>query len=295
MNPTHLATLLAVFDEGTFEGAADALGITPSAVSQRIKALENHAGRVLVHRSQPATPTDAGEVLAQAARRMALLQAETDAQLRGRLADIPLSVAVNADSLATWFLPVIAEVASWDQASLRLRVEDESHSLKLLRRGDVLGVVTREATPVSGCEVQELGVMRYRAMASPRLASRYTDAEGCIDWASMPALRYGPKDTLQDSDLAGRVDDVPRHRRISQIPSSEGFLAAAKMGLGWALVPDLQAHELLQRGELIVLDDRVENVTLYWQHWRLESPLLSKLSSAVVRAAHELRPPEMTV
>ncbi|PRQ10758.1 ArgP/LysG family DNA-binding transcriptional regulator [Corynebacterium sp. 13CS0277] len=289
MNPTHLATLLAVFDEGTFEGAADVLGITPSAVSQRIKALENHTGRVLVHRTQPATPTEAGEVLAQAARRMALLQAETDAQLRGRLADIPLSVAVNADSLATWFLPVIREVAAWDQASLRLRVEDESHSLKLLRRGDVLGVVTRESLAVSGCEVQPLGFMRYRALASPALKERYTRADGSIDWASMPALRFGPKDALQDNDLAGRVDTLPRHRRISQIPSSEGFVAAACMGLGWALIPDLQSDPLLARGDLVTLDERVEEVPLYWQHWRLESPLLSKLSAAVVAAAHVLQ------
>lgn len=166
MNPHHLQTLLAILDEGSFEGAAGALGISPSAVSQRVKAMEKEAGRVLVRRTTPVGVTEAGEILVQSARRMSLLQAETDAQLRGRLGRVPLAVAVNADSLATWFRPVLAAAAHWGEAALRLRLEDEAHTQILLRRGDVLGAVTRDATPVSGCEVIELGRMRYLAVAT---------------------------------------------------------------------------------------------------------------------------------
>ena len=147
MNPIHLQTLLTIVDEGSFEDAAYVLGISPSAVSQRIKALEKTVGRLLLRRSTPVSATEAGEVLMQAARRMALLQAETMANLKERIATIPLSVAINADSLATWFPPVLARVASWDAVTLTLRIEDESHSLNLLRRGDVLGAVTRAPTP----------------------------------------------------------------------------------------------------------------------------------------------------
>lgn len=284
MNLKHLATLLAVLDEGSFEAAADSLAVTPSAVSQRIKALEAQAGRVLVRRTVPATATEAGEVLAQAARRMALLQAETDAQMRGRLAEVPLSIAINADSLATWFRPVLADVARWGGASLRLWVEDESQSLQLLRRGDCLGAVTRESKPVSGCDVEPLGLMRYRAVATPQLRDAYTK-DRTLDWAAMPVLRYGRNDKLQNEDLQGRVNELPAQRRISQIPSSEGFLEAARVGLGWALVPDMQAQSLLDSGELVLLDSRVSDVELYWQHWRLESPLLQRLSDTVVTAA----------
>ena len=286
MNLKHLATLLAVLDEGSFEAAADTLAVTPSAVSQRIKALEAQVGRVLVRRTVPASATEAGEVLAQAARRMALLQAETDAQMRGRIARVPLSIAINADSLATWFRPVFATVAGWGGASLRLWVEDESQSLQLLRRGDCLGAVTREHKPVSGCDVKPLGVMRYRAVAAPRLRDEYTES-GVLDWAAMPVLRYGRNDKLQDEGLRGRVTELPSQRRVSQIPSSEGFLEAARAGLGWALVPDIQARSLLESGELVLLDDRVSDVELYWQHWRLESPLLQRLSDAVVATASE--------
>lgn len=284
MNPHHLATLLAVLDEGSFEAAADVLGITPSAVSQRMKALEQQIGRVLIRRTTPATATEAGEVLAQLARRMALLQAETTAALQGRLASVPLSVAINADSLATWFRPVLAEVARWDAAALRLRIEDEAHSLALLRRGDCLGAVTRESVAVTGCEVTHLGAMTYYAVASPELRSRYM-SDGELDWAAMPALRFGPRDTLQDADLEGRVAQAPQRRRISQVPSAEGFVEAARAGLGWALVPAIQVPQLLASGELVRLDDRDQRVDLYWQHWRLESPMLEKLSYAVLAAA----------
>ncbi|RNE48356.1 LysR family transcriptional regulator ArgP [Corynebacterium alimapuense] len=285
MNPVHLQTLLAIVDEGSFEYAAATLGVSPSAVSQRIKALERHVGRVLVRRTGRTTATEAGEILVQAARRMALLQDETNAQLSGRLERVPLSVAVNADSLATWFRPVLADVAAFGNATLRLRIEDESHTLALLRRGDVLGAITREATPVSGCQATALGSMYYRAVATPQLREAYT-FDGEIDWAHLPALRFGPNDTLQDVDLQGRLDAAVRRRRvISQIPSSEGFLEAARAGLGWALVPELQASPLLESGELVALDDTVAEVALYWQCWRLESELLEKLSQAVTKAA----------
>lgn len=288
MNQTHLATLLAVLEEGSFDAAAVVLGISPSAVSQRIKALESDIGRVLVRRSSPVEATESGEVLAQAARRMALLQAETDVALRRTIARVPLSIAINADSLATWFPPVFSEVAQWETATLRLRVEDESRSMTLLRRGDCLGAITTEATAVTGCDVKHLGALRYRAMATPELAAQYTDATGQIDWAHMPTLRYGPNDKLQTRDLAGRLEGKPVHRRISEIPSSEAFLEAARRGLGWALVSELQGMDLVKAGELVILDDIVAEVHLYWQYWRLESAMLQQLTEAVTRIAGEL-------
>lgn len=288
MNPTHLETLLALVEEGSFEAAAAALGVTPSAVSQRIKAMERDAGRVLVRRTSPVGVTDAGEVLMQAARRMALLQAEAESQLSGRLARVPLSMAVNADSLATWFRPVFAAAAAWGDVALRLRVEDEAHTLALLRRGDVIGAVTREPRAVSGCEVVALGVMRYRAVATPELRARYSTHEG-MDWAHMPALRFGPTDALQDDDLTGRLGRrVPRRRRISHVPSSEAFVEAARAGLGWALLPEPQARPLLLERELVALDEQVLEVPLYWQCWRLESRVLGQLTDAVVAAAAEM-------
>lgn len=286
MKLEQMETLLAIIDEGSFERAAAALGISAPAVSQRIKALEHSTGRVLVRRESPVTATEAGEVIAQAARRVALLQAETEAALDRRLASVPLNVAINADSLATWFPPVLREVATWDSASILMRIEDESHSLELLRSGDCLGAVTREFKPVSGCDSVLLGTLHYVAVAAPWLVEKYT-LNKQIDWARMPALRFGPRDYLQDRDLVGRLDNPPKHRRVSIVPSMGAFLQSIEAGLGWAIVVDTQAKELIRRGVAVQLDEKIVSTDLYWQHWRLESPLLELLTSAVTRAARK--------
>ncbi|WP_293952181.1 LysR family transcriptional regulator ArgP [uncultured Corynebacterium sp.] len=285
MNTVHLETLLAILDEGSFENASLALSISPSAVSQRVKALEKTVGRVLVSRTQPAVATEAGEVLVQAARKMTLLQDETRQQLSERLAEIPLTIAINADSLSTWFPPVFAKVGTWGGATLKLRIEDEAHTLSMLRRGDVLGAVTREGEPVAGCEVVELGTMRHLSVATPALRDRYT-SEGVVDWEQLPVLRFGPKDVLQDKDLEGRVERPHGRRRISIVPSAEGFGEAIRLGLGWGLLPEAQAAPMLAAGDVIQLDDQVVDTPLYWQRWRLESRLLARLTDAVVDAAH---------
>ncbi|GAB3595383.1 putative HTH-type transcriptional regulator [Corynebacterium faecale] len=284
MNPAHLDTLLSIIDEGSFENASLALSISPSAVSQRIKALEKSVGRVLVSRTQPAVATEAGEVLVQAARKMALLQAETREQLAERLDEIPLTIAINADSLSTWFPPVFAQVATWGGATLRLRLEDEAHTLSLLRRGDVLGAVTREGESVAGCEVVGLGSMRHLPVGTPALRDRYL-VDGRLDWEQMPVLRFGPKDVLQDRDLEGRVDGPRARRRTSIVPSAEGFGEAVRLGLGWGLLPEAQAAPMLATGEVVQLDDQVVDTPLYWQRWRLESRMLARLTDAVVDAA----------
>lgn len=285
MNTAHLETLLAILDEGSFENASLSLSISPSAVSQRVKALEKTVGRVLVSRTQPAVATEAGEVLVQAARKMTLLQDETRQQLSERLAEIPLTIAINADSLSTWFPPVFAKVGTWGGATLKLRIEDEAHTLSMLRRGDVLGAVTREGEPVAGCEVVELGTMRHLSVATPALRDRYI-SEGVVDWEQMPVLRFGPKDVLQDRDLEGRVERPHGRRRISIVPSAEGFGEAIRLGLGWGLLPEAQAAPMLAAGDVIQLDDQVVDTPLYWQRWRLESRLLARLTDAVVDAAH---------
>ena len=284
MNLLHLESLLAIVDEGSFEAAAHTLGVTPSAVSQRIKALESDIGRVLVRRTTPVVATEAGEVLVQAARRMRLLQAETDARLQGRLGRVPLSIAVNADSLATWFTPVFADVAQLDGATLRIRVEDEARTLALLRRGDVLGAVTRESRAVSGCQSQPLGVVRYRAVATPDLAARHPGP----DWSEMPTLRFGPGDSLQAADLEERLGGERKRPRMSEVPSSEALARATLSGLGWSLMSELQADAHLRRGALVALDDRLIDVPLHWQRWRLESELLERLTDSVLAAARQL-------
>ncbi|MFY8016875.1 MAG: LysR family transcriptional regulator, partial [Inhella sp.] len=70
----QLAALASVVSEGSFEAAARALHITPSALSQRIRQLEQRLGGVLVLRGKPCSITPLGEPLLRHAQQVALLE-----------------------------------------------------------------------------------------------------------------------------------------------------------------------------------------------------------------------------
>lgn len=283
MQDDQLQTLVAVADEGTFEAAARRLRITPSAVSQRIRALERAAGAVVVQRSSPVRPTAAGEILLRLGRQRAVLENEALDQLGLRDGGVEeLTVAINADSLATWFGAVLAEVASWPDVALRLRVEDQAHSSTLLRSGAVVAAVTADPVAVQGCSVTSLVRMRYLPVCTPELRERYRHGRG-IDLAAMPSVRFNDRDDLQVALLRAR--GIDRSAVVHEVPSSESFVAAVAAGLGWGMVPVAQARELLDGGALVpVLRDHLD-VQLYWQAWRLRTERLDRLTRAVSEAS----------
>ncbi len=285
-NAEHLRTLAAVVDHGSFERAAAVLRITPSAVSQRIKALEQRTGRVLVLRSKPAAVTESGQVLLRLARQVALLEDEALARLGtgagGRVRAIPL--VVNADSLATWVLPALADL---DDVSFELYLDDQDHSTARLRDGTVVGAVTSDPVAVQGCVVRPLGSMTYRAVASPAFAARWFPAGPTRDaLAVAPMIVFDRKDALQDRYLAARGVGAqpPRH----QVPASSEFVTAAALGLGWAMIPDQQSAGLIADGRLVDIDPRrLIDVPLFWQHWSVESESLSRVTDALLRRAEQ--------
>ena len=291
-HPDQLAALAAVVDHGTFEAAARHLHVTTSAVSQRIRALESSVGQVLVRRTTPCRPTAEGEPLVRLARQTALLYGEAlGAVMEAERARVDLPVAVNADSLATWFRPVLAEVGRWDGVALSLQVEDQAFSTELLRRGDVLGAVTSDPVPVQGCVVEPLGVLRYRPAATPEFAERWRRGRA-LDWARMPVVVFNDKDALQHDVLAGRGLGAPPV--VHRVPTSADFWEAIRLGLGWGLLPEPQLDPGLAAGELVVLAMRQHvDVHLCWQRWRLDSVTLGRLGSAVHAAARDglRRPP----
>ncbi|OIJ24649.1 LysR family transcriptional regulator ArgP [Nocardioides luteus] len=293
LDPTQLETLVVIAEEGTFDAAARRLHITPSAVSQRIRALERTAGQVLVRRTTPCTPTEAGEPLIRQGRQLRLLLAEAAASLGTdeTSADtvVDLSVVVNADTLATWFRPVLDEVATWDRTALRMTVEDQGYSADALRRGEVLAAVTSEPKPVQGCTVEPLGRLRYTPGAAPALVERHRRGRG-IDWSAIPMIVYNEKDHLQDEVLAAH--GATRPPVVHRVPSSHDFHEAIRRGLGWGMLLDAQAEADLESGRTIPLPGaKPIDVQLFWQRWRLDSVALDDLSEAVRRAARSgLRP-----
>ncbi|WP_026910049.1 LysR family transcriptional regulator ArgP [Patulibacter minatonensis] len=284
----QLRALSAAVAEGTLDGAARVLHVTPSAVSQRLRALEAATGQVLLVRSKPVRVTDAGRPVLRLARQVELLM--TDAALEldpaadgGRTP--PLPVAVNADSLATWVLPALRPLA--DELFFRLRREDERRTSELLRDGTVLAAVSTDAEPVAGCRVVPLGAMRYRPVASPAFAARwFPDGPDAAAYARAPVVTFDRDDPLQRAHLDARSPgaDPPVHF----VPSSADFLEAVRLGFGWGLVPDLQADDDRRTGVLVELDPgTATDVALHWQQWRLRSPALDRLGEAVIAAGRE--------
>ena len=282
LNPGQLDALVAIADHGSFDAAARQLHITPSAVSQRVRALEAAAGQVLISRGTPCRPTPHGEWLVRLGRQTRLLYAEASQAITAATA-VELPVAVNADSVGNWFRDVLAEVAAWDGTALKLRVEDQAYSQELLRRGDVLAAVTSDPAAVQGCSVDALGALRYLPAATPALADRWRRGES-PDLAAMPVVIFNEKDDLQHELLRrhGVAQDPPI---VHRVPSTADFYEAVRVGLGWGMLPESQAGNDFSAGTLVRLTADVLDVPLYWQRWRLDSPKLTALTSAVRTAA----------
>ncbi|MFI1727308.1 LysR family transcriptional regulator ArgP [Streptomyces sp. NPDC020489] len=286
----QVRTLLAVVDEGTFDAAAAALHLTPSAVSQRVKALEQRTGRVLLVRTKPVRPTESGEVVVRFARQLARLERDARAELGMSAAGeaTRVSVAVNADSLATWFLPALTRVPEGLRLTFELHREDEEHTATLLREGLVMAAVTSSPDAVSGCSVRLLGRMRYYAVASPGFVDRYL-GDGPLRDAleSAPTVAFDRRDSYQDRfarSLRGSQGGASAARHY--VPTSEGFVATVALGLGWGMVPEVQAAPLLEAGTLVHLaPERPMDAPLYWQQWKLDSPALAAVAEAVATAA----------
>jgi LysR family transcriptional regulator (chromosome initiation inhibitor) len=291
----QVRTLLAVVDEGTFDAAAAALHVTPSAVSQRVKALEQRTGRVLLVRTKPVRPTESGEVVVRFARQLARLERDARAELGMSGAGEPtrVSVAVNADSLSTWFLGALTRVPKEPPLCFELRREDETRTAALLREGLVMAAVTSSPDAVAGCSVRALGRMRYVAAASPDFADRHLGRPLPQALAVAPVVVFDRSDDLQDAFVRGLRGGRGGASQVRQhIPTSEGFVEAVTAGLGWGLVPEVQAEPLLRTGRLVPLaPERTLDVPLYWQQWKLNSPALASVAEAVVATAAEaLRP-----
>ena len=285
-----LSALAAVIREGSFERAAHALHVTPSAVSQRIRGLEERVGCALVVRDQPCRATESGRRLCQHVDRVRLLEQELQGMLPALapkgLTRVALPIAVNADSLATWFAPAVATFAADAPVLVELAVDDQDHTTEWLRSGAVLAAVSGSARAAAGCNLRPLGTMRYLAAASPAFVARhFSSGVGAGSLARAPSLVFNTKDDLQARwvrRLCRRDVELPRHT----VPSPHAFVTAAVAGMGWGLQPHALIRSQLHDGSLVELvPDTPLDVALYWQHARAASNLLDGLSRAVLAAA----------
>jgi LysR family transcriptional regulator, chromosome initiation inhibitor len=289
-----LRAITAVVQTGSFEKAAGILGVTPSAVSQRVKQLEERLGAVLIVRGAPCTATETGEWLCRHMENVGMLEGELLRQLpalappsEARRA-VTLHIATNADSLATWFLTAIANFTKDAPYLLNVAIDDEDHTADWLQRGRVLAAVTSLEKPVQGCRRFSLGALRYRATASPDFVARHFPA-GVTAEALLhaPSLVFNQKDRLQSRwirQVLGHDLTAPAH----WLPSTQGFIDASVAGIGWGMNPEhlVQAH--LNEGRLVELSPQMPlDIPLYWQINRLAAERLADLTRAVTTTARQ--------
>ena len=287
-----LQALAAVIREGSFDRAARALHVTPSAISQRVRLLEERVGCALVVRGQPCLPTDTGRRMCQHMDRVRLLEQELHDALPAMApeggARVSLPVAVNADSLATWFAPALAAFAAQAPVLMSVSVDDQDHTAEWLRTGAVLAAVTGTSRPAAGCNSQPLGAMRYLSVASPAFVAHFFgEGVGAGSLAQAPSLVFNTKDELQARwvrRLCHRHVELPRHT----LPSSQAFVTAGLAGMGWGLHPEALIAPHLANGSLVELvPGQPLDVALYWQTARAASGLLDGLTRQMLAAARE--------
>jgi LysR family transcriptional regulator (chromosome initiation inhibitor) len=293
-DPDALECLAAIVEEGGFERAAQRLSITQSAVSQRLRSLEAQVGTVLLVRSRPLKPTPAGQLLIKHAKMMRLLRADLEHDLRELAPTLAhrardegrVSVAINADSIATWALPALTPLA---QEGLPLEIihDDQDFTHEWLREGQVVGCVTSMAQTLRGCRVEPLGAMPYAAVANPTFAAQALGGRlTAHNFHRIPFVAFNRKDDLQ-RDFVCQTFGL-RHATLRQtyVPSSEGQIRAALAGWGVTVVPRLLAQAELERGALLdVAPESRYRVPLYWHCWNLSSDMLERLTQTLRQAA----------
>lgn len=280
-----LHALATVVECDGFERAGVVLGLSQSAVSQRIKALEVRLGQPVLVRHPHLAPTPAGQRLLTHYQQVQLLERD----LRGSLPTLDdqaprLRIAINADSLVTWWAEAVAAICQQEGLLLDLVIEDQDVGLKRLRDGDVAACLCAAPQPIAGARCVALGEMHYHPLASPAYVARHFP-NGPSDEAfqKAPAIVFGPHDQLQHQFLAqcGYHGPFPYHL----CPSSEGFVRLAAAGIGYGMMPQLQVGELMASGQLAsVAPGHFLAVPLYWHFWRHSGQLIQRLTQHLSRA-----------
>jgi len=294
---SKLAALAAVLEQGSFEKAAMQLHLTQSAVSQRIKQLEEQFGQALLIRSSPVRPTETGKQLFKHFRQVSLLQHDLIATLsesdRGEYSKLP--IGLNADSLSTWFIAAVTPLLKQQQLLLDLKVDDQDQTHKLLKNGEVIGCITAAEKPLQGCNCIPLGVMTYRYLVSAEFYQQhFSDGVTAEKLRGLTSVEFNEKDELQNQYMKQYFGINAGEYLCHRVPSVDAFFELIKAGFGGGMVPDQQSHQARACGEVVELvPDLTIQIPLYWHVWNLKTPAAKALTTQLVNYASKiLKQPE---
>ncbi len=280
-----LEALAAVVESGGFEKAGAALGLTQSAVSQRIRTLEIRLGQPVLVRSPNLQATPAGQKLLNHVQQVQLLERDLAATIPALSEpSARLRIAVNADSLSTWWARAVGDFCTREGLLLDMVIEDQDTGLRRMREGDVAACLCSSPQPIAGARCVSLGSMTYLPLASPAYVRRhFPEGIGADSLQTAPAIVFGPNDQLQQRFLArhGYQGAVPHHL----CPSSEGFVRLAVAGMGYGMIPEIQARAELAAGTLVsIAPGQGLEVPLYWHFWRHGGELMDQLTHTLTDA-----------
>ena len=293
-DPLALECLAAIVEEGGFERAAQRLNVTQSAISQRLRVLEGQVGAILIVRSRPLKATSAGKLLLKHTKQLRLIRTDLERDLRelapglsaGVREEERISIAVNADSIATWALDALTALVG-QGLPIEIIADDQDFTQEWLREGHVLGCVTTMKPALRGCKVVRLGAMNYVAIASPDYARIHLPKGlNAANFRALTFIAFNRKDDMQTEFVAKAVG--LKKISLSQlfVPSSEGQVRAALAGWGVSVVPELLVRGLIASGQLInVAPQHMLPAQLFWHCWNLESEVLDSITAALVSAA----------
>lgn len=281
-----LAVLDAVVSQGSFEKAAMALGISQSAVSQRIKALEDAAGRLLIVRGQPAVPTGLGQRLVSHHRNVKLMEAALDIDLGNQVSMPEIALAVDAASLATWFPLSLQPLLSPPRCQLHVQQADTGMALHLVREGSVFGCVAAgpAEAQANGPQVTPLGRMRYVCVATRAFAGHWFGDGFLIEAARLAPAVVSDRDMM--SGFLHEVLDLRGAYPHHTLPMSAAVTECVFGGLAYGLLPWQQVSAALNDERLVDLaPGHFVDVPLNWHAWNLDTPFTRALSEQIVATA----------
>lgn len=282
-----LEAFAAIIETGGFDKAANQLNITQSAVSQRLRLLEDNIGQILISRTSPPKPTQTGKNFLKHYLKVHHLESEMIDSLSGnsgnRFTKIP--IGINADSLATWFLPLISEFITSSGILMDYCIDDQDVTHKYLRNGKVMGCISSRDVAIQGCSSDFLGKMRYRPLGTPEFIQKYFNNGFNIKSAQQaPVVIFNRKDDLQFIFLRQSINLTNERINIHYVPSSESFVEMIASGAGYGMVPDLQSVEYIKNGNLVpIVEDFTTDIPLYWHSWNLKSKVLLLLTKTIIQ------------
>lgn len=280
-----LHALQVIVEQQNFERAAQVLHISQPAVSQRIKLLEEQVSQPVLIRSQPIIATEIGEKLLKHYKQVLQLEADLIPSISAEAGDraVKMSIAINADSLATWFIPALAPLLKQFPIELNLQIQDESRTLDVVKSGEAFGAISLESKPLPGCEASLLGVFDYVLVAAPEFVSQYLPT-GVSREALMkaPAVSFDHKDDMHIKFIEKHFDLRSNNYPCHTVRSSEAFVGMACAGVACCLIPELQIKQELASGKLVKLTDITLRQPLYWHRWLLLKGVYKQVSEQIM-------------